>query len=50
MLLQHVDAENGRNRKTGNSDEGQVTLLNGNLVSWSLKWQTIVAANPTTPR
>jgi hypothetical protein len=34
------------NRKTGKSDEGQVILLNGNLVSWSFKGQTIVAANP----
>ena len=45
-LLQYVDAAHGRNRKTGHSDEGQATLLNGNLVSWYFKGQTIVAANP----
>ncbi len=41
-----MDAEHGRNRKTNHSNEGQVILLNGNLVSWSFKGQTIVAANP----
>jgi hypothetical protein len=45
-LLQHVYAEQGRNRKTSKSDEGQVIKLKGNLVSWSFKGQTIVAANP----
>ena len=41
-----MDAEHGRNRKGGHSDGGQVILLNGNLVSWSFKGQTVVAANP----
>ncbi len=41
-----MDADHGRNRKTGKSDEGQVTLLNGKLVSWFFKGPTIVAANP----
>ncbi len=41
-----MNEENGRNRKTGKSDEGQYIKLNSNLVSWSFKGQTIVAANP----
>ncbi len=45
-LLQYLDAEHGRNRKTRHSGEGQVILLDGNLVSWSFKGQTVVAANP----
>jgi hypothetical protein len=44
--LQHVDAENGRNRKPGTSDEGQFIKLNGTLVSRSFKGRTIVAAHP----
>ena len=43
-LLQYVDAQYG-NKRTGHSDEGQVIMLNGNLISWSTKRQTVVAAN-----
>ena len=42
-LVQFVDAEYGRNRVTGKSDEGQIIFLNGNVVSWSMKAQTMVA-------
>ena len=44
QLLQYVDAQYG-NIRTGHSDEGQVIMLNGNLISWSTKRQTVVAAN-----
>ena len=40
-LVQYVDAEYGRNHKSGNSDEGQIIILNGNIVSWSMKAQTM---------
>jgi hypothetical protein len=42
----HAVAEHGRNHKTGKSDEGQVTLLNCNLVCCFFKEETIVAADP----
>ena len=42
-LVQYVDAEYGRNRGTGKSDEGQIIFLNGNVVSWCMRAQTMVA-------
>ena len=42
-LVQYVDAEYGRNKASGKSDEGQIICLNGNIVSWSMKGQTMVA-------
>ncbi len=44
-LVQYVDAEYGRNVTTGMSDEGQIIFLNGNVVSWSMKGQTMVAGS-----
>ena len=44
-LIQYVDTEYGRNRTTGRADEGQVIFLNGDLVSYSMRAQTIVTQN-----
>ena len=45
LLEEHVDAEYGRNRRTGRADEGEVITVNGNLVSWYTKAQTTVAGS-----
>ena len=45
LLEQHLDAEYGRNRKTGRADEGQMIKVNGNLISWSTSAQTSVAGS-----
>ena len=45
LLEQHLDAEYGRNRKTGRADEGQIIKVNGNLISWSTSAQTSVAGS-----
>ena len=42
-LVQYVDAEYGRNLTSGMSDEEQIIFLNVNVVSWSMKGQTMVA-------
>ena len=41
-LIQYVNTEYGRNRTTGRADEGQVIFLNGDLVSYSMRAQTMV--------
>ena len=50
LLVEHVDAEYGRNRRTGRADEGEVITVNGNLISWYTKAQTSVAGRQHVPR